>query len=157
MTDKEMMLQILMELGMSDAKALREKAKDMTATEIIDQEYKIPPFDSKKDYTSCPVGTPVTDGDQVFGLIQPYNAASYSGTPMTLRAIWSLLHTKNPLKAKSWVEPQGTSGMYMKDEVYLDDDGHVYRCNTDNCVWNHSGYASYWDDLGTLESLKEGS
>lgn len=48
MTDKEMVMQTLMELGMSNAKALREKAKDMTATEIIDQEYKIPPFDPKK-------------------------------------------------------------------------------------------------------------
>lgn len=154
MTNKELVLEVLNKLGITEAKNLQEKFSEMTDTEIIDNERAIPDWSHDKDYSSSPVRMPVSDEGQVWGLITPHNASSYDGRPSTLRALWSLKHTKNPLKAKPWVNPEGQSGMYMKDECYLDDDGHVYRSIQDNNVWNHTDYASYWDDLGLLENLK---
>lgn len=154
MNSKELMLQILTDLGVKEASELREIANTLSATEVIDQEHKIPDFNPTKDYSDCPVGTPVRDQDQIFGLITPHNASSYSGTPMTLRALWSLLHTKNPLKAKAWVDPEGTSGMYMIDECYLGANDHVYKCLVDNCVYDYEAYPSYWEDLGLASDLE---
>ena len=154
MTNKELVLEVLNKFGITEAANLQEKFSEMTDTEIIDLERAVPDWSKDKDYTSSPVGTPVADEGQVWSLIQPHRASDYDGRPSTLRALWGLKHTKNPLKAKAWVDPQGTSGMYMKDECYLDVDGHVYRSNTDNNVWDHTAYAQYWDDLGLLENLK---
>lgn len=154
MTNKELVLEVLNKLGIAEAANLQEKFSEMTDTEIIDLERAVPDWSKDKDYTSSPVGTPVADEGQIWGLIQPHRASDYDGRPSTLRALWNLKHTKNPIKAKPWVDPYGTSGMYMKDECYLDADGHVYRSNTDNNVWDHTAYAQYWDDLGLLEDLK---
>lgn len=154
MTNKELVLEVLNKLGITEATNLQEKFSEMTDTEIIDNERAIPDWSKDKDYTSSPVGTPVADEGQIWSLIQPHNASYYEGRPSTLRALWSLKHTKNPLKAKPWVDPYGTSGMYMKDECYLGDNGHVYQSIQDNNVWDYEAYSAYWNDLGLLEDLK---
>ena len=147
MENKDVVLDILRDLGRREAAALRETASTLTGTEIIAQERAVPPWDAQKDYTGCPVGTPVTDESQVWTLIQPHNAANYQGRPSTLRALWGLAHTTDPAKAKPWVAPQGTSGMYMKGECYLAADGTVKRCLQDNCVYNAEAMPSYWEDV----------
>lgn len=154
MTNKELVLEVLNKLGITEATNLQEKFSEMTDTEIIDLERAVPDWSKDKDYTSSPVGTPVTDEGQVWSLIQPHRASDYDGRPSTLRALWGLIHTKNPLKAKPWVDPYGTSGMYMKDECYLADNGHVYQSLQDNNIYNYDAYPSYWNDLGLLEDLK---
>ena len=143
---KSELIEKMREKGASDALDLRTKAaaNKYTNTEIIDREEAIPAFNGQKDYSTAPVGTPVKDGEQVYGLIQPYNAANYSGTPATLPAIWGLKHTKNPAKAKPYVQSQGTSGMYMKDECCLWTDGNVYVSKVDNNVYSPSDYADNW-------------
>lgn len=143
---KSELIEKMREKGASDALDLRTKAaaNEYTNTEIIDREEAIPAFNGQKDYFTAPVGTPVKEGEQVYGLIQPYNAANYSGTPSTLPAIWGLKHTKNPAKAKPYVQPQGTSGMYMKDECCLWTDGNVYISKVDNNVYSPSDYATNW-------------
>lgn len=153
MTNKELVLEVLNKLGITEAKNLQEKFSEMTDTEIIDNERAVPDWSKDKDYTSSSVGTPVTDEGQVWSLIQPHRASDYDGRPSTLRALWSLRHTKNPKKAKSWVDPYGTSGMYMKDECYLGDNGHVYQSTQDNNVWDYEAYSSYWNDLGLQSEL----
>lgn len=134
------------EKGADDAAALRTKANTMTGTEIIAAEIAVPDFDATKDYSACPVGTPVADEGQVWKLIQPHNAANYSGRPSTLRALWGLCHTTDPAKAKPWVDANGTSGMYMKAECYKAADGKVYRCKQDNCVHDAAALPSAWED-----------
>jgi hypothetical protein len=134
------------EKGADDAAALRAKANTMTGTEIIAAEIAVPDFDAQKDYSACPAGTPVADEGQVWTLIQPHNAANYSGRPSTLRALWGLCHTTDPAKAKPWVDANGTSGMYMKDECYKAADGKVYRCKQDNCVHDAAALPSAWED-----------
>lgn len=135
------------EKGADDAAALRTKANTMTGTEIIAAEIAVPDFDATKDYSACPVGTPVADEGQVWTLIQPHNAANYQGRPSTLRALWGLCHTTDPAKAKPWVDANGTSGMYMKDECYKDASGKVHRCLQDNVVYDASALPSAWEEV----------
>ena len=139
------MRQIFYELGRKNALALREAAKDMTGTEIIDREQDAPQYDPKKDYSAYPAGSPVRDAGQVWLLLQPHNAAHYSGRPADLRALWGLAHTTNAAKAKAWVDPYGTSGMYMAGECYKAADGKVYRCLQDNMVYDAAVLPSAWE------------
>ena len=132
-------------LGRADALTLREDAVGMTGTEIIRSEHCVPAWDGSKDYTPWPVGAPVADDGQVWTLLQPHNAASYEGRPSDLRALWGLCHTKDPDRAKPWVEPLGTSGMYMSGECYRDDDGTVWRCKQDNTVHDAAALPAAWE------------
>ena len=138
------MIDVFRSLGRADALKLREEAHSLSGTQIIDREFSIPAFDGKKDYSEYPVGAPVTDEGQVWTLIQPHNAAHYEGRPSTLRALWSLCHTKNPEKAKAWVDPYGTSGMYMTGECYKDEDGNVWQAKQDNLVHDAAAYPAGW-------------
>lgn len=139
------MTDIFRSLGRSDALKLREEAANLTGTQIIDREHSAPAFDPAKDYSAYPVGAPVTDEEQVWTLIQPYNAANYAGRPSTLRALWGLAHTTNPAKAKPWVNAYGTSGMYMTGEVYKDADGNVWKAKQDNLVNDAAAYPDGWE------------
>lgn len=141
------LVEIFYNLGKYDASKLREEAVNLTGTQIIARENSIPAFDETKDYSSWPVGAPVTDEEQVWTLIQPYNAANYVGRPSTLRALWGLAHTKDPAKAKAWVDAYGTSGMYMKDECYKDEDGHVWKALNDNLVHTAAAYPQGWEQV----------
>lgn len=141
------MNQIFYNLGLHDASILRKEAKDLTDTQIIARETSVPAFNPEKDYSAWPVGAPVADEGQVWKLIQPHNAAHYEGRPATLRALWSLCHTKDAAKAKAWVDPYGTSGMYMKDECYKDENGVVWRSLVDNNVYTAAAYPMGWVDV----------
>lgn len=146
---KQDVLNLLEEKGADDAQDLRKRSASMSGTEIIDEEEKIPAWSHDKDYTGWTAGSPVSDEGQVWTLIQPHNASYYAGRPSTLRALWGLCHTKNPEKAKPFVEPLGTSGMYMKDECCTDpnagDPTAVYRSKVDNNVYAPSAYAANWE------------
>ena len=148
---KAEILALMKEKGKADALDLRSRAKDLDVTAIIAEESKIPLFDPNKDYSNWAVGSPVyeiVDGErQVFGLIQPHNASYYPGsTPSNTRALWSLKHTKDAAKAKPWVAPLGTSGMYMKDEVCKHTD-KVWRSKQDNNPYEPdvTGTENFWE------------
>lgn len=147
MSDKEYVLNILKEQGKTDAKMLRTRSPQMSGTELIEEEAKIPAFDPTKDYSGWDAGNPVTDEGQVWVLIQPHNAADYTGRPSSLRALWGLAHTKDPEKAKPWVDPYGTSGMYMTDECYRSADGRVFRALQDNLVHDAEAFPSRWAEV----------
>lgn len=142
------MIDVFRSLGRADALKLREEAHSLNGTQIIDREFSIPAFDGKKDYTDFPAGAPVTDEGQVWTLIQPYNAEHYEGRPSTLRALWGLCHTKNSAKAKAWVDPYGTSGMYMTGECYKDADGNVWQAKQDNLVHDAATWPDGWALVG---------
>lgn len=145
MDSKTFVLELMRDLGRHEAAALRETASTLTGTEIIAQERAVPPWDAQKDYTGCPKGTPVTDEGQVWTLITPHRAADYQGRPSTLRALWGLAHTTDPARAKPWVDPQGTSGMYMRGECYRAADGTVYRSLQDNMVYDATAQPNAWE------------
>ena len=111
--------------GRDKALALRNQAEGMSGTEIIDQELFVPDWKPANYQT---VGAPVHYEGQVYKVLQAHDSTSNPDwTPAATPALWSICHTTDPAKAKPWLEPQGTSGMYYKDECYLADDGTVYR------------------------------
>lgn len=150
MIDKTTALNAMKLQGRADALDLRNRAADMDSTAIIAEEEKIPQFDPNKDYFSWKVGSPVyeiIDGErQIFTLLQPYNAANYSGTPSTRPALWSIRHTKDPKKAKPWLAPNGTSGLYMKDECCTEN-GKTWSSAQDNNAFSPSAYPLYWNEV----------
>lgn len=147
MTSRELILDVMRRQGAADASALRAQAEELDGTEIISREGCVPNFVPGKDYSGWPVGAPVTDDGQVWQLLQPYDSAAHPGRPGELRALWGLCHTKNSAKAKPWVAPYGTSGMYMAGECYRGLDGTVYRCLQDNMVYGAEVLPSGWEEV----------
>lgn len=147
MDSKSLILDVLRDLGAREAVELRQNAAELDGTTIIAMERAVPAWSHDQDYTAWPVGAPVADEGQVWLLIQPHNAANYGGRPATLRALWGLAHTTDPDRAKAWVEPLGTSGMYMIGECYRAEDGTVYRCLQDNCVWDAAALPAAWEEV----------
>ena len=147
MTNQELILDMIKAQGKTDALNLRGRAVNMDGTAIIAEERKIPSFDSAKDYSDWPINSPVRDEGQVWLLLQPNNAAHYEGRPSTLRALWGLAHTKDPAKAKPYVAPFGTSGLYMMDECCLWTDGKVYKSIIENNAYDPEAYADGWTEV----------
>lgn len=139
------MTDVFRSLGRADAKSLRDEAASLTGTQIIDREVSVPMWRADGDYTGWPAGAPVQDMGQVWILLQPHNAAHYAQRPAELRALWGLAHTTSPKRAKPWVDPFGTSGMYMTGECYRDDEGTVWRCLADNTVHGAAAYPAAWE------------
>ena len=111
--------------GKDKALALRNQAEGMSGTEIIDQEIFVPEWKPANYQT---VGAPIRYGGQVYKVLQAHDSTSNPDwTPAATPALWSICHTTDPAKAKPWLEPQGTSGMYQLGECYRADDGMVYR------------------------------
>lgn len=146
MTDKEVVQNAMRTLGKSDALDLIKRMPEMSDTEIIDEEEKLPQYDNSKDYSSYTANQfCVKDENQVWVLLQPYNAANYPNTrPSGLRALWGLKHTKNSRKAKPYVAPYGTSGLYMKDECYIDNNGIIWISLVDNNAYSAEEYSQNW-------------
>ena len=125
---KNLVMETLRRQGKSSALALREKSPEMTGTQLIAEEDFIPDYDPNKDYSGWKAGSPVRDEGQVWTLIQPHNAAHYPGRPSGNRALWGLAHTTDPAKAKPYVAPYGTSGLYHSGEFVIWTDGLTYEC-----------------------------
>lgn len=142
-------LQKMFEKGAYDALCLRTEAVEgkLTQTEIIAREVSIPAFDPQKDYTNCPINSPIADEGQVWLLLQPYNAAHYEGRPSELRAMWGLAHTKDASKAKAYVAPFGISGLYMIDECCVWADKKVYKSTIDNNAYSPEEYPAGWSEV----------
>ena len=149
MNSKDRVLARERQRGREAALDLAARAPELDGTAIIAEEDHIPAFDPAFDYSVLTAGSPVRDEGQVWQLIQPHNAAHYTGRPATLRALWSLCHTKDPARAKPWVDAYGTSGMYMTGECYLAADGTVKRAKQDNLVHDAAAYPAGWEDVAT--------
>lgn len=151
MTDIELVVKTLSELGRLKAESIREKvvAKEIDDTELIDNEDYVPEW-KQMDYTNVAIGTPVRDpfddSGQVYKLWQQHDATNQPDWhPAAAVSLWDIAHTKNPDKAKPYIEPQGTRGMYMKDEVMIWTDGKTYRSTADNNVYTPEMYAQWWE------------
>ena len=147
MESKEYVLSKMREVGLNSATLFQEQAPSLDGTAIIDKENDIPDFNPYVHrYLNQNKGECVRDDGQVWQLIQPYDSTVYKDHPESLRAQWSLCHTKDPKKAKPYVAPLGQSGVYMKDECCTEK-GKVYRSKIDNNVWEPTGYPSGWEEV----------
>ena len=127
-----------------NALRLKEQGGSMSGTEIIDREIFIPEW-RPADYQT--VGAPVRYAGQVYKVLQVHDStANPDWTPDTQPALWSVCHTTDAAKAKPWMEPQGTSGMYQLGECYIADDGTIYRqiYDGDN-VYNAEALPERWE------------
>ena len=130
--------------GRDKALALHNQAEGMSGTEIIDQEIFVPEWKPANYQT---VGAPVCYDGQVYKVLQVHDSTSNPDwTPDTQPALWSVCHTTNPAKAKLWAEPQGTSGMYYKDECYIDESGVIWQQVYDGSnVYNAEAMPDRWE------------
>ena len=145
--NKNLILSVMRENGREDALDLRNRAPSMDGTAIIAEEHKIPVWSADKDYSGWTAGAPVRYDGQVYALLQPHNAAFYPGSnPANSPALWSIRHTKDPAKAKPWMAPAGTSGLYMADECCLWD-GAVYRCVRDDNPYSPGDYPDWGETV----------
>lgn len=143
--------------GRADALDLASRAPQMDGTAIIAEEDKVPAWNENAVYTSTQVGYPVQDNGQVYTILMPHTPSHNPGSrPADLLAIYSLLHTTDPAKAKPWMPSYGTSGLYKLNEVctYPNAQGveHVWRN-----LWNDNEFPpltlnveSRWEDLGEV-------
>lgn len=145
MESKTFVLEKMKAIGLQAATALQEQALDLTGTQIIDREADIPEFDPAVQYLNWTAKSVVRDNNQVWSLLQPYDSITHTERPENARDRWGLCHTKNPKNAKPYVEPQGTSGMYMKDECCVQNDV-VYISLIDNNVWPPDQYPAGWKE-----------
>lgn len=148
---KQETLRKMREMGLMEARALQTDAAGnvITETQIIGREEAAPRFDPSKDYSGWPARSPVRDGGQVWLLLIPHNAAHYTGRPADLRALWGLAHTTDPEKAKAWVAPYGTSGLYQRGEC-CKVDGVVYRSTEDDNPYSPTDYPAWWEKVEVI-------
>ena len=143
--NRDLILSVMRANGRADALDLRSRAPSMDGTAIIAEEHKIPLWSAEKDYSGWTAGAQVRYDGQVYALLQPHNAAFYPGSnPANSPALWSIRHTKDPAKAKPWMAPAGTSGLYMIDECCVDD-GEVHRSTRDDNPYSPKDYPDWWE------------
>lgn len=149
---------IMRKQGRADALDLASRTPQMDGTAIIAEEDKVPAWSEKAAYTSAQVGYPVQDRGQVYTIIMPHTPAHNPGSrPADLRAIYGLLHTTDPARAKLWMASYGTSGLYRLNEccTYPNADGvvHVFRNLWDNNEFPPltMNVENRWEDLGEAE------
>ena len=125
MISKEDLVNALYAYGQSKALELQSQGATLSGTALIAQETFIPAWRPGSYNT---VGAPVAYQGQVYQVLQAHDSTGNAAwTPAATPALFSICHTTDPEHAKPWQAPQGTSGMYQKDECYRDGDGVVWR------------------------------
>ena len=144
--------------GKADALDLAARAPQMDGTAIIAEEEKVPAWSKNAVYTSAQVGYPVQDNGQVYTIQTPHTPAHNPGSrPADLRAIYSLLHTTDPAKAKPWMPSYGTSGLYMQGECCTYEHPIDGLLHINCCLVDYNEFPPYtlnaedsWEDLGPV-------
>ena len=134
------------EKGMEDARALAAKAVSGEAdgAALIAQEEKIPTW-RPRDFSDVPVGTPYKWKGQVYKLWQQHNAAGDEGwNPEDAVSLGDICHTTDPARAKPYVPPQGSRGLWQTGECCLWE-GAVMRCLADNTAYSPAELPAAWE------------
>lgn len=110
--------------GREKALELREEAPTLSDSDLINQELFIPTWRQGPQILDAPVRY---EG-QVYRVLQAHDSTNNSDwTPLNTPALFGICHTKYPDKAKPWVQPYGTSGMYYQNDCYIDDEGIIWQ------------------------------
>lgn len=128
MDNRDFIMAAMHTAGAADASAIAAKSisGEADGTALIAAEEQIPTW-RLRDYTDVPIGTPYKYGDQVYKLWQAHDATNQPDwTPDKAVSLWDICHTTDPAKAKPYVAPQGTRGMYQIDDVCTEG-GKLYR------------------------------
>ena len=144
----DFILEAMHTAGAADASAIAAKSVSGEAdgAALIAAEEQIPTW-RQRDYTDVPIGTPYKYGDQVYKLWQAHDATNQPDwTPDKAVSLWDICHTTDPAKAKPYVTPQGTRGMYQTGDVCTEG-GKLYRSTMENNVWEPSAYPQGWEEI----------
>lgn len=159
-TDKELVLQAMREYGQRKAAELQAASAGMSSTELYAAEDYIPDFQEAKavmNMNQRKVGK--DDGflcrstaGHIVRLIGSYNSDVWPGEPETLLAQWKFVWSKDPKKARPFLE-LSTSPYNTGDCcIYPAEDGvdHVYRSGQDGNTWPPRTLNIKWTDLGPV-------
>ena len=141
--------------GKADAEALATRAVsgDANGTELMASQDQSPTW-RQRDFSAVPVGSPYKWNGIVYKLWQQHDATEQPDwSPDQAVSLWDICHTTDPAKAKPYLAPQGSRGLYQSGEVCLVD-GNVWRSKIDNNAWTPSAYPQGWEDLGTAETVQ---
>ena len=153
MTSKERVLERERQRGKAAALNLAVRAPEMTGTAIIAEQDHVPVWNENAVYKVEHIGFPVQDDDQVYTILQPHTPAHNPGSrPADLPAIYSIKHTTDPAKAKPYMAPNGTSGMYMTGDCCTYN-GRVWCSDQDNNIWVPGTVGVKWVDIGPIEEV----
>lgn len=133
--------------GRSEALKLREEAIAGTAdgTAILAKEDFVPEW-REGEYNI--VGAVVRESGQVYRVLQAHDSTGNPAwKPSATPALFEVYHTKDAAKAKPYVAPYGTSGLYDKDEVCLWTDGAVYKSLVNDNAYSPTDYAANWEKV----------
>lgn len=148
MDNRDFIMAAMHTAGAADASAIAAKSVsgEADSTALIAAEEQIPTW-RQRDYTDVPIGTPYKYGDQVYKLWQAHDATNQPDwTPDKAVSLWDICHTTDPAKAKPYVTPQGTRGMYQIGDVCTEG-GKLYRSTMENNVWEPSAYPQGWEAI----------
>ena len=122
--NKEYLIEALRLYGRTKAQELRNKAPNMTDTEIINDEDFIPIWKPGPQI----LGAPVQFNNQVYRVLQAHDSTgNETWNPINTPALFGICHTTNPQKAKYWIQPLGISGVYKINECYKDENEQVWQ------------------------------
>lgn len=133
------------EQGRQMALSFRERAvaENLDGTTVIENEFLVPEWRMGKYET---VGATVQYQGQIYKVWQSHDSTNNPDwSPDKAVSLFDIYHTKDPAKAKPYLAPQGTRGVYQKDEVMLWTDGLVYRSLQDNNAYTPESYAQWWE------------
>ena len=124
--DKQDLITGMYQYGRNQALNLRAQAAMLTDTQVVEAESFIPEWREGPQTLGALVRR--QEMDQVYRVLQAHDSTGNpSWTPENTPALFSVCHTTDPEQAKPWAPPQGTSGMYQKDECYRDGNGTVWQ------------------------------
>ena len=151
--DNELLREAAYYYGRMKALELREDAPNLSDTEIIDREFFIPTWREGPQ----PLNAVISYQNQVYRIIQAHDSTGNpTWNPVDTPSLFSICHTKHPDKAKPWVQPLGTSGMYYQNDCYVDDEGVIWRqIYSEGNVYDAATLPERWEQVD-LEEYEHG-
>ena len=144
MTSKEITLYAMREQGKNQAAIFRAEVieKDLDGTAVIAKEFIIPEWREGK-YEK--VGAPVKHLGQVYKVWQAHDSTGNPDwSPDKAVSLFDIYHTKDPGKAKPYMPPQGSRGLYDTGECMVWTDGKVYVSTIENNAYTPETYPNGW-------------
>lgn len=125
---------------------------ERTGTEVIACEELLPAWSKEgpNGDGSHELGEPCTHAGQAWTCCQAHNTNNNPDIePGKSPAQWAPYHTKDPAKAKPFIQPTGAHDAYLTGEVCLWTDGKVYRSIMETAnAYSPEAYPTGWEVVG---------
>lgn len=153
----DLALTSLQEKGKADAQNLTalSVSGEADGSYLIAHESRIPTWRQRAFNTEeTPVGKPYKWNGQIYKLWQQHDATNQPDwSPDLAVSLWDICHTKNPKLAKEYLAPQGSRGLWQKDECCIFG-GSVWKCLSDNQAYNPADLPAGWENLGSVSEVQ---